>query len=294
MDTMTIEQMNKTKDELGLTYRKIAELSGVPFSTVQKVLGGITPSPRYSTVKALSDVLLYESRKNNPYATYHYSNYKYGEKPEKDKELVELVEEASPFFVHGSNAPLNKDYFTVEDYNNLGDDRRTELINGIFYDMATPTIEHQLIVGRIWAAFSNFIAKNKGNCLPVMAPFDVQIKDDDFNMVEPDVMIICDKNKLHKNFVVGAPDLVVEVVSKTSISHDKIRKLNLYYESKVREYWIVDPIENEILVYDFSESDFKKSSYTFEDKVPVNIYDNKLKIDFKEIRTYVENMIGNE
>ena len=113
-------------------------------------------------------------------------------------------------------------------------------------------------------------------------------------MVEPDVMIICDKNKLHKNYVVGAPDLVVEVVSKTSISHDKIRKLNLYYESKVREYWIVDPIENEILIYYFSESDFKKSSYTFEDKVPVNIYDKKLKIDFKEIRTYVENMIGNE
>ena len=71
---MDINEMNKIKKELKLTYKQISDLSGVPISTVQKVLGGITESPKYSTIKTLSDVLLYEARKNSPNATCHYSN----------------------------------------------------------------------------------------------------------------------------------------------------------------------------------------------------------------------------
>ena len=288
MENMTIDEMNRMKDELGLTYKRISELSGVPLSTVQKVLGGITSSPRYTTIKALNDVLLNESRERNPFATYHYSDYRLGENVDRDRELLGLVMEASPYLTYGTSAVKHDGMMTIDDYNNLGDDRRVELIYGVFYDMATPSMEHQLIVHKIMTAFSNYIEKNKGNCVPMMAPLDVQIKSDKYNMVEPDVMIICNKDKLRKNKVVGAPDLVVEVVSKTSGSHDRIRKLNLYYESKVREYWIVDPLRKEILVYELIDGEYEQTNYSFEDMVPVGIYDGKLKVDFNDIKKYVD------
>ena len=251
MEEISIKELNKLKAELGLTYKKISELSGVPFSTVQKVLGGITSSPKYITVKALSDVLRREAARKNDETKYE----------------------------------------TVQDYYRLDDDRRVELINGVFYDMATPSVEHQLIVTQIWNAFYNYIQKNKGKCIPIVAPFDVQVKGDNYNIVEPDVMIICDKNKIQGNKVFGKPDLVVEVVSKTSAAHDRIRKLNIYFEAGVREYWIVDPIQNEIIVYEFTGEEYTKKEYSISSTVPVGIYDGKCKVDFGKIMEYIKTVL---
>lgn len=291
---MDINEMNKIKKELKLTYKQISDLSGVPISTVQKVLGGITESPKYSTIKTLSDVLLYEARKNSPNATYHYSNYKLGENSDRDNQLLNMVEESRQY-VAGSTAkkttPKYPRLMTVNDYESLGDDHRVELINGVFYDMATPTAEHQLISQRIIRSFEDYIMSNHGKCIPLIAPFDVQIKKDDINMVEPDIMIICDKDKIQRNKIFGAPDLIVEIVSKTSGPHDRITKLALYMEAGVREYWIVDPIADEIIVY-FFEKTYMPVYYSFNDKVSVGIYEGKCRIDFKEIREYVEKMLG--
>ncbi len=297
---MDISEMNKIKKELKLTYKQISDLSGVPLSTVQKVLGGITDSPKYSTVKALSDVLLYESRKENPLATYHYSDYTLGNNPERDNQLYDLVEEAR-HFIHGTSVEkMNQDkgfsqdgkrLMTVEDYETLEDDKRVELINGVFYDMATPSAEHQLIAGRIYSQIETYIMQNHGKCIPIIAPFDVQVKKDNYNMVEPDVMIICDKSKIQKNKVFGAPDLAVEIVSKTSGSHDRITKLALYMNAGVREYWIVDPIAEEIIVYHF-EKTYMPEHYSFNDKVKVGIYDGKCEIDFGSIREYIKEKLG--
>ena len=91
--------------------------------------------------------------------------------------------------------------------------------------------------------------------------------------------MICDPNKLTDRGCTGAPDWIVEIVSPGNSSHDYVRKLNLYMDAGVREYWIVNPKEQEVLVYFLEQDKFKVKSYTFQDKIKVNIYDD-LWIDF--------------
>ncbi len=80
----------------------------------------------------------------------------------------------------------------------------------------------------------------------------------------------------------GAPDWIIEITSPGNASHDYVRKLNLYLDAGVREYWIVDPREEKIVVYLLDEEKFKMMSYTFSDTIKVSIYDN-LSIDFSEV-----------
>ena len=95
--------------------------------------------------------------------------------------------------------------------------------------------------------------------------------------------MICDPNKLTDQGCTGAPDWITEIISPGTSSHDYVRKLNLYTNAGVKEYWIVDPLSKKIFVYHLKETDFKADSYTFQDKIKVNIYDD-LWIDFAELR----------
>lgn len=101
-------------------------------------------------------------------------------------------------------------------------------------------------------------------------------------IVEPDISVICDRSKLTERGCTGAPDWIIEIVSPGNSSYDYIRKLNLYADAKVREYWIINPINCTVLVYHLEESKFEVALYTFQDKIKVNIYDD-LWIDFAEI-----------
>jgi len=94
--------------------------------------------------------------------------------------------------------------------------------------------------------------------------------------------VICDPGKLTDRGCTGAPDWIVEVISPGNSSHDYVRKLNLYMDAGVREYWIVDPLSTKIFVYHLEETSFKADSYTFQDKIKVYIYDD-LWIDFKAL-----------
>ena len=102
------------------------------------------------------------------------------------------------------------------------------------------------------------------------------------NYVEPDISVICDKNKLTDKGCNGAPDFVIEIVSPGSRKMDYSTKNALYSDFGVREYWIVNPINSTVLVYYLEESKFEVSSYTFQDKIKVNIYDD-FWINFMEI-----------
>ena len=128
----------------------------------------------------------------------------------------------------------------------------------------------------------NYIEENGGGCEVYPAPFNVWLKKESKNKVEPDISVICDPDKITEKGCEGAPDWIIEIVSPNNPMNDYIRKLNLYLESGVREYWIVDPIKDQITVYNFEEIGFSPTYYTFNDTVKAGIYDD-LFIDFKEI-----------
>ncbi|MDE7414807.1 MAG: Uma2 family endonuclease [Lachnospiraceae bacterium] len=177
-------------------------------------------------------------------------------------------------------ARIYNDY-TEEDYYNLPDDVRAELINGKFYYMASPSRIHQEVVHFFDQKIGNYIDFKDGSCKIYPAPFAVKLFNDKKTIVEPDISVICDPNKLTDKGCSGAPDWIVEIISPSNPAHDYVRKLNLYVDAGVREYWIIDPLAKEVSVYFFEKSPFPVP-YTLEDKVKVNIYDD-LWIDFQEL-----------
>lgn len=250
---MTIEEMKKKKQEKGYTYAQMAELSGVPLGTIQKIFSGETISPRYDTLQALEQLFSEDS----------------------------MVKEAAIYSTH------TQGNYTVEDYRALPEERRVELIDGYFYDMSSPTFLHQKIAGEIHRQIANFIMDNDGDCQPLVAPIDIQLDCDEKTMVQPDVSILCSEDKVRKWGVYGAPDFILEVVSPSTKRKDYTKKLSKYMNAGVREYWILDPYQQKLLVY-FFESEFCPVIHGLDKPVPVGIYDGALEIKFEHILKWIE------
>lgn len=296
---MTIAEMNERKRELGYTDARISELSGVPLSTVRKVLGGITKAPRFDTIKALEKVLGketaasgYNSRiSDNETAAFSYGNRNPGKESTAfsyDSSMASSapkgVREAQPEY-----STKKQGEYTLEDYLAIPDERRVELIDGVIYDMSSPLGHHQIIAGQIHFHLVSYISGKGGPCIPFIAPVDVQLDCDDKTIVQPDVMILCDRSKYTPQRIVGAPDFVIEVFSKSTRKKDMFIKLNKYRSAGVREYWMVDPDKKTVMAYHF-ENDDDLSVYTFRDKVPVGIYGGDCVIDFAPIDDYVSQL----
>jgi len=171
--------------------------------------------------------------------------------------------------------------YTIDDIYNLPEGVRAELIDGQIYYMASPNRLHQEISGFLYANIYNYIKAKNGTCRVYSAPFAVFLNKDDTKYLEPDINVICDKNKLTDQGCNGAPDWIIEIVSSSNLSHDYITKLSLYKTAGVKEYWIVNPQTLTITLYYF-ESDIMAQHYTFQDKIKVNIYED-LYINFEEI-----------
>lgn len=170
--------------------------------------------------------------------------------------------------------------YTVRDIEALPEGERAELIDGKMYMMATPTLTHQDILMWMSVTIWNYIRDKKGTCKVLPAPFAVYIKNDEHNYVEPDVTVICDKDKLDEKGCHGAPDWAIEIVSPSSKTMDYIRKCALYEVAGVREYWIVDPKERRVIVYNFEHG--TSNQYTFSESVKAGIYEDLI-LDFKEV-----------
>ncbi len=178
--------------------------------------------------------------------------------------------------------PLSKKQtYTSADYWNLPEGRRAELIGGQLYDMAPPSRMHQKLIMELSGTIRNFIKDHNGSCEVYPAPFAVNLDADDKDWVEPDISVICDKNKLTDRGCSGAPDLIVEVVSPSSRRMDYSTKNTLYSETGVREYWIVDPEKERTTVYHYEE-DAAPTIYTFSQAVPVGIFEG-LSINIAEL-----------
>lgn len=177
--------------------------------------------------------------------------------------------------------PLPKEQrYTIDDIYNLPDGQRAELVDGRMYMMAPPSTTHQKLSGEIFTDINSYIRSKKGPCKVFAAPFAVFL-DNDETYVEPDISVICDDDKIDNKGCHGAPDWIVEIVSPSSKRMDYYIKLTTYRLAGVREYWVIDPQKESIVVYDMA-NDSGPTLYTFSDIIKVNIYDD-LDIDFNEI-----------
>ena len=170
---------------------------------------------------------------------------------------------------------------TLEQYEALPNDKRVEVFDGVVYDMASPSQIHQTISMELSNIIYNYIKNKKGSCQVFTAPFDVKLSDNPLTIVQPDIMVICDKNKLDGKRCNGAPDFIIEIVSPANPADDYIRKLYYYKNYGVREYWIVDSKRKTITI-NYFEGNIVSVQYPFDSIIKVNIYDDLL-INFSQI-----------
>ena len=199
---------------------------------------------------------------------------------EQNTERVNEVHEAMP----ACAVPRKKQgEYTLEDYYALPDDIRAELIDGELIFLEAPSSIHQELIGELFFEIKLYIRTNNGPCKILPSPLDVQLDCDNRTMLQPDISVICHRDRIVKKGVYGAPDLCIEIVSPSSRKRDSEMKRMKYQNAGVREYWIVDPKTESVLCYFFEESN-ESHSYTFDDKIPVRIYDSNLVINFAKIK----------
>ncbi|GAB4220248.1 MAG TPA: Uma2 family endonuclease [Spirochaetota bacterium] len=155
--------------------------------------------------------------------------------------------------------PQKDSKFTYADYLTWTGDERWELIDGVAYDMTpAPDVNHQVIVGNTYQIISEYLEGK--TCRVFLAPIDVRLPESDaaddavYTVVQPDVVVVCDPEKIEKRGIIGAPDLVVEVLSESTAYKDETEKLNLYERHGVKEYWIVNPGAKYINVFQLKSS----------------------------------------
>lgn len=173
--------------------------------------------------------------------------------------------------------------YTVEDYEQLTEDIRVELIDGEFVYMESPTTKHQQILLELAMAIRMYIMSKKGPCITYIAPCDVQLKKEDKkNILQPDLFVVCDRSKDNGKRIVGAPDLVIEILSPGTKGKDAGIKKKKYMEAGVREYWMVDIDSQSVTVHEFEKGD-KTTLYGLDSQIPVGIFGGNCLVDFQNI-----------
>ena len=169
--------------------------------------------------------------------------------------------------------------YDIDDIYSLPEGERAELIDGQLYMMAPPNTGHQRIIGKLYNKIQNHIDSKKGSCEALMAPFAVFLNEDDRTYVEPDISVVCDSSKIDDMGCHGAPDWIIEIVSPSSRRMDYMIKLFKYRSAGVREYWIVDPEKNRLLIYNFEQDTIE--DHSLQDEVKSGILED-LSIDLVE------------
>ena len=161
--------------------------------------------------------------------------------------------------------------YTYTDYCSWGDDERWELIEGVPYAMSAPSLAHQEIVSQLNRLIGTFLVGKPCKVFP--APVDVRLNYDagDDTVVQPDLLVVCDKSKLDGKSINGAPDLIIEILSPSTTLHDRILKFRWYLQAGVREYWIVDPDDKTVLVYILKNSEYVAAAYGNDDAIHVYV-----------------------
>ena len=162
--------------------------------------------------------------------------------------------------------------YTYTDYASWDTEDRYELIDGVPYMMAPgPTRLHQTVVGRLFNQLFNYL--NGKPCEVFVSPFDVRLNANKYDntVVQPDIVVVCDKSKLDDKGCKGVPDMVIEVLSQSSMRRDKVLKFKKYQQTGVREYWIVDPDSKTISAHVLENGRYTTSEYGKTGMVPVHV-----------------------
>ncbi|MBR2527483.1 MAG: Uma2 family endonuclease [Blautia sp.] len=162
---------------------------------------------------------------------------------------------------------------TIEEIETMPEGVRAELINGCVYMMGSPTPAHQQLIGLLYYTILNHIKSNGGTCTPFVAPCAVFLdsKKTKKQWVEPDVFVICNKDKIHSDGIYGAPDWIIEVTSPSTIRNDFTKKVTLYQDYGVKEYWIVNPAGRYVSVFTYFP-DFQFTQYSFDSRIIPSLY----------------------
>lgn len=295
---MTIEEMKQRKKELGYTNIMISEKTGIAIGTVQKIFSGTTTAPRYDTIQKL-EKLLSDTSVRGEVREYAVDYNAAAENVHKGKDLKEAYSETKDLEDADEGNRIKVSHlitldkicddrwkrqgeYTLEDYYSLPDDIRVELIDGVIYNLAAPSLTHQVITAQLWMQLFQCIKKHDMNCKVFISPVDVRLDMDEKTMVQPDVAVICQEIESDKR-IEGAPELIVEVLSEATRKKDCTIKLEKYMNAGVREYWIIDPDNHSVWIYDFANDNYPQY-YSFEDHIPVGISEGKCEIDFPEIK----------
>jgi Uma2 family endonuclease len=170
--------------------------------------------------------------------------------------------------------PKENQHYTYADYCSWDDNERWELIDGVSYLMSpAPMRVHQEIIRELAYQLTAFL---KGKpCKLFIAPFDVRLNADTYDdtVVQPDLLIVCDRSKLNDKCCVGAPDMVIEILSQSTGRHDKFVKFKLYQDAGVREYWMVDPDTKTVQACTLENGKYITTMYGDTDTASVHILD---------------------
>lgn len=246
---MTIEEMKKAKEELGYGYEKLAEVCGLSTEGIRRIFLGRTKRPRASTLAALESVLgcvLDDADGGCNTDDGHDKNTECDTDNEYDVGGQIVHESAS---VYGKVPDEKQGKCTVEDYFNLPKELRCELIDGVLYNMAEPSLAHQITACEVYSQIRTQIEKRNGACLPVLAPVSVRLFEEEETVIVPDFLIACDRNKVKRWGILGAPDFVMEVLSPSTGKRDATLKLEKYRQAGVQEYWMLDLRKKVMIVY---------------------------------------------
>lgn len=176
------------------------------------------------------------------------------------------------------DALRKEEIYTLDDIYALLEGERAELIDGKIYYIAPPNTRHQTLVMDLSYQIKDYIKRNNGECNVFPAPFAVFLNENDQNYVEPDISVICDKNKIMDKGCNGVPDWVIEIVSPSSKQMDYFKKLFKYGTAGVREYWVVDPERELVTICNFERDSMEE--FAFDKDIPVGIYEGvSLKIE---------------
>ena len=191
-----------------------------------------------------------------------------------------MLRETSPEYAASHVKVTYEEYLKITEES----EHRYELIDGEIYFLASPFYPHQKAIKEIFGEFINWFRDKK--CEPLAAPFDVTLFKSEKNIcvVQPDILVICDRDKIDKKGrYTGVPSLVVEVLSESTSSKDNVIKLNLYMSTGVKEYWIVNTESKEIYIYVFNGKGIKHLFSFNENKRAESSYFNGLGVDLQRV-----------